>query len=347
MWSSDMFTPRLAPQGFCIVCVIAFTVCPNFARGAAAQKRPAPSEAGVSEASAEAQLRAGLVYERGGRFAEAEAAFSKALQDGSPQTRLTALQALDRVILERESVEGELQLRLGEVFEDEGRLAEAEAAYVKVIESGPPAMRVEALRRIRHAVEQRESLYEKYLVPAGDAIVTALVYIVLVVLVVVICRRPMNAIGQRRGRHALTICAFAHSSGPLTVGATFTDVVEAMHERMALHFQKRTVLRNSTLPALAQSQSAQITEMVAAVSAPAVPFLHWLLKLLYQPAYQLSGSIESTTLHVNVLATLEHSGTTVERWSRSFPMNDWFVGQQDLAYEILLRLKEYVDGHAS
>jgi hypothetical protein len=114
-----------------------------------------------------------------------------------------------------------------------------------------------------------------------------------------------------------------------------------------MHFQQRTILRNSTLPALAQSQSAALIDLVGAVNASAVPFLQWMARLTYQPKYQLSGSIECTARQVNIQAKLERAGTTIERWHRSFSTNDWFTGQRDLAYEILLKVKEHADGHAS
>jgi hypothetical protein len=109
-----------------------------------------------------------------------------------------------------------------------------------------------------------------------------------------------------------------------------------MHERMETHFRPRIGLGDPKLPVLVQSQSAEVVELMSAVSSPAAPFLNWFFRTIRQPAYRVSGSIGSTNREVHVLAKLEHMGTTVGHWNKTFPVRDWFAGQQDLAYEVLL-----------
>jgi hypothetical protein len=340
----EMPTPRLFPRGFWVACVIASAIYADRAWGVMLQEPSA--SATDTEQAAGAIFRMGLVYERGGRFEEAEAAFAKAIEDGSSETRHAALEALDRVVLKRERADAEIQSKLGEVYESQGRLADAEAAYVKALEKGPPAMRLEALARIRRLVAQRDCVVDKYVNPAFEVVGKAFVYVLLALLLIEVVRRPLNVVGRRRGRHKLAIADFVYAAGPVTVGVTFRGVLEQMHGRMTVHFERRTILRNSTLPALAQSQSAELTEMVGAVSESAVPFVRWAMERLNQPGYQLTGSIECAARRVNVLAKLEQSGRIIGRWHRSFPANEWFTGQRDLAYEILLKLKEHVDEHA-
>jgi hypothetical protein len=330
--------------------IVILVVSSRLVGGARAMEPPAPPQPSATDSGAQAQYQIGLVFERSGRFAEAEAAFSKAIAEGSDRTRHAALQALDRVILARESAGAELQSRLGEIYEREGRLTDAELAYTKALQDGPPAMRAEALRRLHAVVERRRGISQTYLAPiapAWAAFVTAALALAFALLLVTALRYPLDAFGRWRGRDTLTILAFTQSSGAEAIGGTLTGVLEAMHERMAVHFRQRAALSNRPVPALAQSQSAELVALVSTVGAPAVPFVSWLVRRFRQPAYRVSGSVGSTALYVNVLARLEHAGATVARWNRTIPVDDWFTREQDLAYDILLTLKAYVDGHAS
>src|SRR6266545_3827758 len=52
----------------------------------------------AAQKGAKVQLQIGLTYEGGGRYGEAEIAYSKAIQDGDVGTKRTAQDALKRVI---------------------------------------------------------------------------------------------------------------------------------------------------------------------------------------------------------------------------------------------------------
>jgi hypothetical protein len=102
----DMFRRRLFPQGLCAMCVTALALG-GWSGVWAAARQPPPAAGATAEQASEAQYQIGLMYERSGRFEEAEAAFEKAIVDGSPQVRAVALEALNRVILGRERAERE------------------------------------------------------------------------------------------------------------------------------------------------------------------------------------------------------------------------------------------------
>jgi tetratricopeptide (TPR) repeat protein len=290
----------------------------------------------------------GTVYERNGRFAEAEVAFAKAAAEGSQQTRRAALAALDRVILARESAGPWQQLHLGEMYEEQGRWADAQSAYKSVLETGPAAMKTIAQQRLRSIAENQEGTWEHYVQPVLSAAGVAVVTVAGAVLLYVVLGPPVGWYGRRRGRHSLVIGSFVPStSGQPRIGWNFTDVMAAMHERMEAHFRPRIGIGDPKLPALVSSQSAELVELIGTLNAPAVPLLNWFAQKLNQPAYRISGFVTSARTDVRVVAKLEHRGNTVGRWNKTVHVRDWFQCEQDLAYEILLTLKEYVDDHAS
>jgi hypothetical protein len=287
------------------------------------------------------------MYERNGRLADAQAAFAKAAAEGSQQTRRAALTALDRVLLARESTGPWEQLRLGATYEELGRWSDAQAAYKSVLETGPPVMQKIAQERLRSIAEHQEGMWERYVQPVLTAGGVAVVTVLGAVLLYVVLGPPVGCLGRRRGRHRLVIGSFVSSTSESRIGSNFTEVMAAMHERMEAHFRPRIGIGDPKLPALVNSQSAELVELIGTLNAPAVPLLKWFAQKLNQPAYHISGFVASARTEVRVFAKLEHGGNTVGRWNKTVHVRDWFRSEQDLAYEILLRLKEYVDDHAS
>jgi hypothetical protein len=306
------------------------------------QQAPVPNKA---EVRALDQLKVGLMYEEGGRLVEAETAYAKALVDASPKTRDLALKALTRIIRLRGTASPETELRLADMYERLGRLGDAETLYGKVITTGTPDMRVEALQKIRKVIEQREGLYEKHVRPIGPPILKTLAAAIGLFILIQLLRPPLRWYGRRKHRNSLAISGFGKDNSVNQGG--FGDVLAGMHDSLARHFQPRDVIRSPKMPALVQSQSAEIFELLSGVNVSLVPFAKWMSTIVHQPAYRITGSVESTSWHINVRARLVHLGTTIAQWNRTFPLYYRFEREQDLAYEILLRLKEYVDAHAS
>jgi hypothetical protein len=290
-----------------------------------------------------------MEYERNGRLVDAEAAFAKAAVEGSQQTRRAALKALQQVILARESSGPWQQLRLGEMYEQEGRWSDAQAAYKSALETGPSALQAVAHQRLRSIAQHQEGIWERYIQPVLAAAGTVFVSIIGAILLYVVIGPPVAQYGRRRGRHRLAVAPFVPPSGaePI-IGSNMPDVLAAMYERVQTHFRPRIGLGDPKLPALVHSQSsAELIELIGGFNTSAVPLLSWFTRKLNQPAYTISGSIASTQAQIHVLAKLEHDGRTIGHWNRTVHVWDWFRSEQDLAYEILLTLKEYIDDHAS
>jgi hypothetical protein len=306
-----------------------------------------PPGATSAQTSAEAQLALGAVYGRSGRWADAQAAYAKAAADGSQQTRREALIALDRMILARESAGAWQQLRLGQMYEELGRWADAQAAYKSVLETGPPGMQAIAQERLRSIAENQEGMWERYAQPVLTAGGVAVVTVLGAILLYFVLGPPLGWLGRRRGRHRLVIGSFVPPTSESRIGSNFTEVVAAMHERMEAHFRPRIGIGDPKLPALVNSQSAELVEWIGTLNAPALPLLNWFAQKLNKPAYRISGFVASARTDVRVFAKLEHRGNSVGRWNKTVRIRDWFQCEQDLAYEILLTLKEYVDEHAS
>ncbi len=298
----------------------------------------------AAQKGAKVQLQIGLTYEGGGRYGEAEIAYSKAIQDGDVGTKRTAQDALKRVISLHALTAAGSQLILGKAYEREGRLADAEMAYGKVLEGGTPIMRDEALSRMKDVIELRERFYHKHIRPLWDGFAKAIVPILLLGVGFLILPWPLKAYGRHRHRNALEISGFGSES---TDG--FASVLAEMHERMIAHFRPQGLLlgnETNRMPTLVQSQTAQLAELVGSVSASSVPFAKWILGLLHQPAYRITCTFGATRLETNIRAKLEYAGKTIAQWNRTHPIAGCFLAEQNLAYEVLLKLKLYTDEHA-
>jgi len=312
-----------------------------FAEASAGAKKEGPPPTKAERRAIE-ELTAGSMYEASSRYAEAESAYAKAIADGNAETKQLALEALRRVVLARGTPYPDSQLRLGEKYENEGRLVEAEASYAKALESGSPTVRAEALRKIARIIERRETLYEQHLRPLWGPAAKTLITLVGLFSLLALLQPLVKSLGRLRHRHSLGVSGFGTADQP-GFGAALT----AMHELMEVHFRPRGVIPSPKMPALIQSQSAQISELVSSVNPSLIPFAKWIAAVWYQPAYRIAGNVDSTLWSTKVYATLTHSGNTIGRWSRVVAGRDWHVEEENLAYEILIRLKEHVDANAS
>lgn len=322
-----------------LLSVLALLAALHFETAAAAPKATA-ARPSVSESAAARQLEIGQLYEKSGRFAEAETAYAKALGEGSIETQRAAKIALERVIWLREVLGPREQLLLAKVYEREDRFVEAEAAYAKVLESGPFEMREEAAGRLKALIERRNGPYANHVAPLMAGFVKSLIGLIALTGLIVLVRWPLQAWGHRKHRNSLAISGFVGGTHP-EVG--FVGALLAMRERMESHFRPRGAISTRAMPVLLNSQASDIVELASTVSAPAASLLKWMFGLVKQPAYRITGSIETTRREVNVRATLAHMGMTIGHWNRIIPMASWFAAEQDLAYEILITVKEHAD----
>jgi tetratricopeptide (TPR) repeat protein len=348
--------------------------------------------------SAADQLNIGRAYEAAGRFVDAEAAYRKALEIGSPRTRADALAALAKVVRLR----ADNLLSLAKSLEDQGRSSDAEAAYLEVLkagdplsrpaaldalarlsapkdsgsvavvldaakvleeagqweesealyrqalQTGSPAQRQTALAKIKEIAAIRGSFREKQLSPTWDASLRALVMAVLLIALVVLVVAPLSQIlkwfFRRLQRDRLSIGDFGGAAKERLPGATFRETLTLMHERMSTHFRQRAIVGDAgKMPVLLGSFSSDVLDLIVDVDESLVPFRKWFSKVTHQPGYKISGWTEATWWNIKVCAKLEHSGKAIRQWTKTYPLYQWFAWEQDLAYEVLISLKEYAN----
>lgn len=299
-----------------------------------------------ADAAASGSLELGALLEDAGRFEEAAAAYGKALAHARSEVRTKALERLKSLAARREGLGAGAQLLLGDAYRDDDQLTAAQSAYSKAYEGGDGSTRVSALQQLRKVSQRREGTLRKYVLPAWEnsltAFFTALVSGAVVTGAFLVGRRPIGWIGRRRGRHMLAIDAFGDPGHPLP-GSRFADTLIAVHGKMTLHFKSRTLRGTAAMPPLLNSQSADVVELLSAVTPSAVPLVNWFTRTARQAEYRISGLAETSTTSVKVWVSLERAGSPVAIWSKVYNIANWFTDEQDLAYEIMIRLKEVAD----
>jgi tetratricopeptide (TPR) repeat protein len=348
-----------------------------------------------ASASSADQLSIGHAYEQAGRFADAEAAYRRALEIGSPKARVDAITALSNVVQLRsasllslarsledrgrsgdaESVYLEVlkdgdaearsvalnalarlsdtgatsaELKAAKALEGAKRWDEAEALYQQVIQSGSMAQKEAALAGIKELAKIRHSFVEEEIGPAWDTFLKALFPTLLVAGLILVVVVPvglgLKRFYRRRYRARLNIGDFSRTEGDQSPGAAFRETLLLMHDRMSTHFRERTIVGDAgKMPALLDSSRSDVLDLLADVNESLVPFSKWFSKVTQQPGYRVSGWTEATWGNIKVCAKFEHYGKTVRQWTRIYSLYEWFGSEQDLAYEVLISVKEYTD----
>ena len=314
--------------------------------------RAAPANADPGSPSIvdqDALLQLGELLQKDYRPRDAEAVYRQILAGNSgAAVKAEALRRLKSLIEFPSISSAGAQIALGNAYEQAGRLQDSEAAYAKALDEGLPIQRRKAIERLESVIERRETFYRKHLRPVWDASINVAIPIVLLALLVLLVGVPLQIVGRRFHRNTLRISDSWQAPGAATVGAGFGDTLIAMHERMAFYLRARSPLGSAgKMPMILQAQSPDFIDLVSAVNSSAGPIVRWCVKLWRQPSYLISGSTEATPNNVRVRVKLEHAGNTIALWTQIHALNRWFTSEQDLAYEILLTLKEYADANAA
>jgi len=389
--TADYVKRRLTPMVLLAACFMAgiLATSDGFAADGATQS--------ATLANSTDQLNIGRAYEAAGRFADAEAAYRKALEFGNPGTRADALAALSKVIRSRadsllslaRSLEGQgrssdaqetylevlkagdpqsrsaaldglrrllppkdsgsglVTLQAAQALKEVGRWGDSEALYRQVLQIGTPEQRQAALAQIKSIAGIRDSFQEEHVTPVWQAFLKIVVSVVGLIILVVPAGHVMKWFFRRRYRDFLSIGDFA-STGGRSPGAAFGETLKLMHARMSTYSRPRTIVgEDGKMPVLLIASSSDVLDLITGVDESLLPFREWFSKVMNQPGYEISGWTEATWWNIKVCAKLEHSGQTVHQWTRTYPADEWFGAEQDLAYEIMLSLKEYTDAYAA
>jgi len=390
--TADHVKRRLTPTVLLAACFMAgiLAASDGFAADGATQS--------ATLASSTDQLNIGRAYEAAGRFADAEVAYRKALEFGSPGTRADALAALSKVVRARadsllflaRSLEGQgrssdaeetylevlkagdpqsrsaaldglrrllppkdsgsglVTLQAAQVLKKVGRWEDSEALYRQVLQTGTPEQRQAALAQIKSIASIRDSFQEEHVIPVWQAFLKIVVSVVGLIILIVPAGHVLKWFFRRRYRDRLCIRDFASTKAERSPGAAFGETLKLMHARMSTYSRPRTIVgQDGKMPVLLIASSSDVLDLITGVDESLLPFREWFSKVMNQPGYEISGWTEATWWNIKVCAKLEHSGQTIRQWTRTYPADEWFGAEQDLAYEIMLSLKEYTDAYAA
>src|ERR1700733_10455124 len=293
-------------------------------------------------------MELGDALQRGERPAEAEVVYRQVVASStSSAVKAEALRRLKTLIAFPPLSSAGAEIALAKEYEQRGRLADSESAYSKALDSGSDAQKRDAIHDMESVIERRDGIVEKYVRPTWEGSVKVITPIALLALLVIGIRFPLRAAGRRFHRNMLTVSNTWQPPGGAAVGAGFGETLTTMHERMSSYFRARSPVGTAgKMRILLRSSGSEFIELISGVNASAGPIMRWCLSAWRQPTYVISGSTESTDTEIRVSAKLEHGGTTVAHWTRIHNLRGWFASEQDLAYEILLTLKEYADANA-
>lgn len=297
-------------------------------------------------------LNLAAILEKGGQLEDASVAYLAVLKAGSKEMQHAALEGLARVSERAEQNSAVSLLEAAQYLKGVRRWENAEELYRKVLESGSEAQQKVALESLGEIADSRASFQEEYLRPPTEtfakAVVSGMVVFLLAALLVTILGRCLRFVAQKRQRNLLSISEFGNAGLLGSPGKTFGETLASTHKRIRGHSISRAVVGDAgKMPLLLGSDSFPVLELMAGINASIVPFTKWFSGVTRQPGYQISGYTEATWFDIKVCVRLEHSSNAIGQWSKTYPLTDWFSAEQDLAYEIMVKLKEYTNAHAT
>ena len=264
----------------------------------------------------------------------------------------TSLEQADSLAAQAESL-AVVQVQLGLLYEQHGRLDDAEQAFAKAIEIAPGHVRTSATDHLRRVIRKQQSKMRRYIwSPLRTAWTTwlgtlsaAVFSVALLGLAILfysgVLRRPLTWIGKRRGRRQLTVRSLEEPP-PAARSRAFVKALVNMQARMQVYARRRLLGVAPTAPVLVPPRRSEFIELLAGAAPGALArLLTRVASLMHQPEYTISGAVETGSRYIYIVVVLDHGDTTVQVWDRTFRFADWVEGRKDLAYEVLIFLRRY------
>lgn len=244
-------------------------------------------------------------------------------------------------------------LTLGDVYESNGQLKEAEAAYVKAAESTWPPTHQHAMSSAAGVIARQNSLSEKYFfAPARATLVAAattggsivVTFVILAVLLLALTPFARD-IGRWRGRNKIRIVAT--STNDDLMGAGFEQIIVMIHGRMSSHYSRRhsLLIGSQPLPMLFRSQTGELADLAESVAPGAVAkAIGWLIKRTDSPQYTIAGTIQfperiyAVRFAGAIFVVLSEKGNTLRTWHKTGRVDDFADEEIRLAFRSLKHL---------
>jgi tetratricopeptide (TPR) repeat protein len=318
--------------------------------------------ASADAATFERQMHLGETYESKGELKSAEEAYRSALDTSGtdPNAAARALEALNRVLesrlangADRAAIEKFCaRMELGGRLEEADRFKEAEAVYREALLDAPPAFREQARNAVDRVIAaQDEWRYKFFDEPLDDlsgtaarAVLSLLALVALGVAITLLLGPIYRALGRHRGRRALALDNVTDLSEE-KVGCAFPEIVSVTLARMqAVSAATARTLPADKLPLLLPAQGVvDLGEVVPAVAAADHGKLVALLTSLPRyPEYVVRATMRTADANATMVFVLERRGEFLAYREISCPIADCHDRQKDVAYDLLLRVKDAI-----
>lgn len=260
------------------------------------------------------QLELGKIYEDKGQMKEAEAAYSKALENASPEIQQKAIVSLQRVI-ERQYSPGRKYLLspLESVFQAVVTTTGTTLGTILLAFLGGTVLFV-IFWRPANWIGKRRGRNILEITPLVDS--------------------TENKLGANfREIIASTLERFQRLEDPFgNIGIGATPAV----------INRRRLIPTPRLPFITLSQQYEIPELTELIATGGTgKVIALLTKKTYQPEFSIQGSIKSNGANINIIIILSRYGKSILQKESTFSAANLFDEERDLTFDVLNFLKEY------
>lgn len=245
------------------------------------------------------------------------------------------------------------EIEIGDLFEQQGRLEDAEKAYAKALETATGTERDDARRRLQQLLQQESGVKARYFDPwfekfgaSFSGVLFGVLGAVPALLLLWGSRSMLRFVGGFFGKKKLQIGSFVDATGR-SAGLAFAELMKNAIEEVKEYYKPRDRFLHGAFGSLVVVESPGSEELVE-LAAEVVPggwskFLGFMTKGLYRPEYFISGMIQEAGFHYGLLIRLLRNGATIRTWQLTVPARDLSRFQDDLALDVALYLKEVVE----
>lgn len=168
----------------------------------------------------------------------------------------------------------------------------------------------------------------------------------LVLALVWVVGKIIRRLGEHYGKNKLQIGQFVDATGEGGAIA-ITEVLKNAVERVQEYYKPRDRFRLGSFSSLILVDSPQaeelvdlVTEVVSSTSGKIVSFFS---KGLFRPQYTITGMVQKAGFRYSFWVKLLHKGSVIEVWERKFRANECPESQEQLAFEVAMYLKDWVE----
>jgi hypothetical protein len=249
------------------------------------------------------------------------------------------------------------ETELGDVFEKQDRLVDAEKAYAKALETATGPEREDARRRLEKLLVKEHGIRSKYFDPWFEKFGTSFSEILFgalgaipALLLLWGLKGILKFVGGFRGRKKLQIGEFVDATDK-SAGLALAELIRYVIEEVKEYYKPRDRFLHGAFGSLVIVESPGSEELVE-LAAEVVPggwskLLGFITKGLFRPEYVVTGMIQEAGFSYSMVIKLLRNGATIQTWQADAPARELSRLQNDLALGVALYLKEVVEANGS